>query len=181
MELVCRSDIQLRSLASADAESLLAAIDTDRATFDRWLRWSSAIHTPEAARDFIRRCTEREVENRGFHLGLWRAGVLLGGVPCWSHDPVHHVAELGYWLTTAARGDGLATQATRTVTEHLFAQGVNRVEFQCRTENVASRHVAERVGGRFEGIRRQSHYIAGEFRDHAVYAILRTDPPPDSA
>lgn len=181
MELSFRSDIQLRSMESADAESLLAAIDADRANFDRWLRWSSAILTPEAAGDFIRRFSERELENRGFHLGLWRNGALLGGVPCWSHDPVHHVAELGYWLTAAARGEGLATQATRTVAEHLFAQGVNRIEFQCRVENAASRQVAERVGGQFEGVRRQSHWVAGAFRDHAVYAILSTDPPPGSA
>lgn len=181
MELVCASGIQLRSLEPADAALLVAAIDADRATFDRWLRWSSVIHSHEAAHDFIQRCTDREVENCGFHLGLWRGDTLLGGVPCWSHDPVHHVAELGYWLAAPARGQGLATQATRLVVEHLFARGVNRVEFQCRTENEASRRVAERVGGQFEGVRRQSHWVAGAFRDHAVYAVLATDTPPMSA
>lgn len=176
IELACTSDTQLRSFAPGDALSLLAAIDADRATFDQWLRWSSAIQSHEAARDFVQRCTDREVENRGFHLGLWRGDTLLGGVPCWSLDPVHRVAELGYWLVAPARGQGLATKAARTVVEHLFARGVHRVEFQCRTENEVSRRVAERVGGQFEGIRRQSHWVAGTFRDHAVYAVLATDP-----
>jgi len=178
MEIDCKSGIRLRSLRPDDAESLLAALDADRATFDHWLRWSSAIVSRDAARDFIARCTAREVAHQGFHLALWRGRTLLGGVPCWSHDPVHHVAELGYWLAPTARGQGLAAQATRTVAEHLFASGVNRVEFQCRTENDASRRVAERIGGQFEGIRRGSHWVGGAFRDHAVYAILAADPRP---
>ncbi len=179
MELSCTEDIRLRSLHADDAATLVAAVDADRATFDRWLRWSSTILSPEDAGAFIREAARREAENRGFHLGIWCNGELLGGVPCWSHDAVHHVAELGYWLTAAARGQGLATRATRVVVEHLFANHhVNRVEFQCRTENDASRRVAERVGGRFEGIRRQSHRVGGAFRDHAVYSVLATDPWP---
>lgn len=182
MELDCATDIRLRSFQLEDAATLLAAIDADRATFDQWLRWSSAIHSQEDAQEFIRRAAEREAENRGFHMALWRGTELLGGVACWSHDPVHHVAELGYWLAATARGAGLATTATRAVTEHLFAHGhVNRVEFQCRTENQASRRVAERVGAKFEGVRRQSHWVAGAFRDHAVYAVLSTDPQPSPA
>jgi RimJ/RimL family protein N-acetyltransferase len=35
--------------------------------------------------------------------------------------------------------------------------------------------VAERIGGRFEGIRRQSHWVAGAFQDHAVYSLLADD------
>ncbi len=179
MELACTSDIRLRSFQPEDATALVAAVDADRATFDQWLRWSSTIHSLEAAQAFIQRAAELEVKHRGFHLGLWRGGDLLGGVPCWSHDPVHHVAELGYWLTPVARGQSLATKATRVVVEHLFTNvHVNRVEFQCRTENSASRRVAERIGGRFEGVRRQSHWVGGAFRDHAVYAILATDPQP---
>ncbi len=172
------SDVRLRSFQPRDAGLLVAALDADRATFDRWLRWSSSIDSYESARDFIQDFVGREIENRGFHLGLWRGGVLLGGVPCWSHDSVHHVAELGYWLAAETRGQGLATKATRTVVDHLFARGVNRVEFQCRVDNSASRHVAERLGGQFEGIRRQSHRIGESFRDHAVYAILSSDPRP---
>ncbi|MEZ4412352.1 MAG: GNAT family protein [Gemmatimonadales bacterium] len=182
MELTCTPETRLRSLRPSDAATLLAAVDADRAMFDRWLRWSGTVRSHEAAREFIVRAADLEQEGRGFHWGLWRGTVLLGGIPCWSIDPVHRVAELGYWLSTDVQGQGLATTATRIVVEHLFTQQhVNRVEFQCRTENVASRRVAERVGGQFEGVRRQSHWVAGAFRDHAVYAILAGDLLPASA
>ncbi|HEX3678696.1 MAG TPA: GNAT family protein [Galbitalea sp.] len=179
MPLTVAPDITLSPLTSDDAGALLAILGADRETFDRWLRWSSTIQSVEDARRVIEDAAERERAGRGFHWGLRRDGQLIGGVVCWSIDPVHRVAELGYWLSANTRGRGLVTRATRMVADHLFAAGqVNRVEFQCRTENGPSRRVAERVGGQFEGIRRQSHLVAGAFRDHAVYAILAGDPPP---
>ena len=95
---------------------------------------------------------------------------------CWSLTPVDRVAELGYWLVPGARGRGLAARATHVVVRHLFETGAaNRVEFQCRVENEASRRVAEALGGQFEGIRRESHFIDGAFSDHAVYAVLKRE------
>jgi ribosomal-protein-serine acetyltransferase len=176
VELACTADTCLRSLTTDDAAALLGVLDSDRATFDRWLRWSASVNTAESARAFIARAAQQEHDGHGFHLGLWRGATLLGGIPCWSLDPVHRVAEIGYWLSADARGTGLATTATKAVVTHLFVgRGVNRVEFQCRTENAPSRQVAQRVGGRLEGIRRQSHLVGGAFRDHAVYAVLATD------
>lgn len=178
MDLHCTPDTRLRPLELEDGPALLAVLDADRATFDRWLRWSGTLRTAADARAFIARAQDAEQAGRGFHWGLWRGESLLGGVPCWSLDRVHRVAELGYWLAVSARGSGLATTATRAAMHHLFNERqVNRVEFQCRVENDASRRVAERVGGRLEGIRRQSHWIGGAFRDHAVYAVLTQDRP----
>jgi ribosomal-protein-serine acetyltransferase len=176
MELRCDPDTVLRSLTSVDAPALLAILERDRGMFDRWLRWSGAIRSTADAEQFLHAGSAREEAGLGFHWGIWRGGSLLGGVPCWSIDHHHRVAELGYWLAPEARGHGLATMATRVAMEHLFVtQGVNRVELQCRVENTVSRKVAERVGGRLEGVRRQSHWINGAFCDHAVYAILAED------
>lgn len=179
MELACTATTRLRSLRPDDAAALASVVEANRAMFDQWLRWSAVIRSPDAARAFIERAAELEEAHRGFHWGLWEGDVLLGGVPCWSLDPVHRVAEVGYWLANSAQGRGLATRATRIVIHHLFNEHrVNRIEFQCRTENTASRRVAERVGGELEGIRRQSHLVAGAFRDHAVYALLAQDVRP---
>jgi ribosomal-protein-serine acetyltransferase len=42
----------------------------------------------------------------------------------------------------------------------------------CGEENLASRAVAERLGYRPEGIRRESHWITDRFVDHVVYGML---------
>lgn len=176
LELAVTLELRLRALRAPDAGALLAAVDADRALFETWLRWAAGVRTLDEATAFIARATDAETEGRGFHLGLWRADRLLGGVPCWSIDPVHRVAEIGYWLGSASRGSGLAATATSAVMAYLFDQRqVNRIEFQCRVENEASRRTAERVGGQLEGIRRQSHWVGGAFRNHAVYAVLASE------
>ncbi|NKB88745.1 MAG: GNAT family N-acetyltransferase [Acidobacteria bacterium] len=165
----------LVALRSDDAPALYAAISEHRAALDPWLRWSAAITSESEAEAFIEGFIRRERLDEGFHLGLWDADALCGGVVCWSIDPAHHVAELGYWLTPDSRRRGLARRATQRVVDYLFGRGVNRIEFQCRVENAPSRRVAEGVGGILEGVRRQSHLVGGSFRDHAVYAVLRSD------
>src|SRR6188472_3184469 len=52
--------VQLRPLTPDDAGELLGVLDTDRNTFDSWLRWSSAIRSPENALDFIVSAERRE-------------------------------------------------------------------------------------------------------------------------
>jgi RimJ/RimL family protein N-acetyltransferase len=180
MDLPLDDGLRLRSLTGADTGTLVETVSAHRPAFDPWLRWSGTIIDRDTALVFIGAAEERERSGRGFHLGLWRGDALLGGVVCWSLDPVHRVAELGYWLVPGERGTGLAARATRAVMRHLFTNGgVNRIEFQCLVENGPSRRLAERVGGQLEGIRRQSHLVAGEFRDHAVYAVLAEDSRPE--
>ncbi len=163
----------LRSLTAEDAVALHDAIEGDRDAFDPWLRWSATITDAAAAAGFIAAATERERAGHGFHLGIFDAESLVGGIVCWSNDPVHRVAELGYWLVPSARGRGLVHRALRPVLVQMFADGVNRIEFQCRVENQPSRAVAERIGGVLEGTRRQSHFVNGAYRDHVVYSVLR--------
>ena len=83
---------------------------------------------------------------------------------------------MGYWLGKAAVGRGLATRATARTVRHLFeAEALNRIELQCGVGNLPSRKVAERLGFRFEGIRRESHWISRRFVDHAVYGLLHPE------
>lgn len=163
----------LRSFRAADAPAFHAVIAENRAHLDRWLRWSSGIQSVEDAERFLAEFTRKEAAGDGFHLGLWCDGVLAGGAVCWYIHRHHRNAEVGYWLSRAFAGRGLATRAAVAVVDHLFAvERLHRVEMQCAVENSASRAVAERVGLKPEGTRRQSHWITDRFLDHVVYGIL---------
>ncbi|HEY7682083.1 MAG TPA: GNAT family protein [Gemmatimonadales bacterium] len=170
------SAAELRPLELADAPALLAAITAHREELDPWLRWSRAIQTPADAAAFIAQFTAKLTRGEGFHLGLRADQRLLGGVICWSINRDHRNAEVGYWLIPDARGQGLATAATRAVVQHLFqVERLHRVELQCAVTNDPSRRLAERLGFQFEGVRRESHWLSTRFVDHAVYGALATD------
>ncbi len=168
--------LELSSLSEGDSSTLLSALSLNRAAFDPWLRWSASIRDEAAARAFVLGFVARERENRGFHLGLRRGTTLIGGVVCWSLDPIHQAAELGYWLIPTERGRGLIHRSVAIVVRHMFEiLSVNRIEFLCRVDNLPSRRVAERLGAHLEGIRRESHWVDGAFQDHAVYSALAKD------
>jgi ribosomal-protein-serine acetyltransferase len=168
------NDTILRPLDPAEAPAVHALIHTNRAHLDRWLRWSSAIRTLDDVLELIDSFSRKQAAGDGFHLGLWHRGTLAGGLVCWYIQRQNRNAELGYWLGEAFVGRGFATRAAGLGVRHLFeVEGLNRIEMQCGVENRDSRRVAERLGFRLEGVRRESHWITDRFVDHAVYGLLR--------
>ncbi|GAA3028574.1 GNAT family N-acetyltransferase [Kitasatospora albolonga] len=102
---------------------------------------------------------------------------LLGAVTIRWVDRFDGLAMIGYWLDPAARGRGLATRATRTVTEWAFARAdARRIELAHATGNAASCAVALRAGYPLEGTLRASHRFGdGRHHDEHLHARLATD------
>ncbi|WP_433531608.1 GNAT family N-acetyltransferase [Micromonospora sp. CA-263727] len=103
---------------------------------------------------------------------------LLGAVGLSHPVPQRGQAEIGYWIASWARGRGVATAATRALSEHAFATGTARLELLAHVENAASQRVALAAGFRPEGVRRSAGRSAdGSRRDLTVWVRLADDPP----
>ena len=89
-----------------------------------------------------------------------------------------HSAHLGYWIDKRFAGRGIMPTAVALVTDHCFGPvALHRVEVNIRPENHASRRVVEKLGFREEGIRRAFLHIAGDWRDHLCFALVREEVP----
>ena len=89
-----------------------------------------------------------------------------------------HSASLGYWIDERMAGRGVMPTAVALVTDHCFHRvGLHRVEVNIRPENAASRRVVEKLGFREEGVRQGFLHIAGDWRDHISYALVREEVP----
>jgi ribosomal-protein-alanine N-acetyltransferase len=87
-----------------------------------------------------------------------------------------HSASLGYWIDQRAAGRGVMPTAVALVSDHCFwTVGLHRIEVNIRPENTASRRVVEKLGFREEGLRRGFLHIAGDWRDHISYALVRDE------
>jgi ribosomal-protein-serine acetyltransferase len=169
-------DIELRPFALADAESMFALVARSRDHLDPWLRWSGRIRSIDDTRTLIQRFSDKLAAGDGFHAGLWDGNTLTGGIVVHFINRESRKTEIGYWLGAEFTGKGLVTRACRAVITELFAQeAMHRVEIQAVTDNFPSRAVAERLGFRFEGIKRESEWITSAFRDHALYALLEQE------
>ena len=91
-------------------------------------------------------------------------------------DTAHNCAELGYVLNPAYHGQGLMHEAATRVLRFGFrVLGLHRIEARYMLGNEASRHVMERLGMQFEGVKRQSMLVKGAYRDIATCAILANE------
>ena len=88
----------------------------------------------------------------------------------------HGHAEVGFWLTPAARGRGIATRAVRLITDWAFDDlGFDRVELTTTPNNDATRALALKLGFKEEGTMRQRNFERGRRVDVMMFAVLNDE------
>ena len=81
-------------------------------------------------------------------------------------------AWIGYWVSRAIAGAGVATGALALGVDHCLGPvALHRVEATVRPENTASRRVLAKVGFREEGLLRRYLDVDGAWRDLVLMAI----------
>lgn len=81
-------------------------------------------------------------------------------------------AWIGYWVTKAVNGGGVATAALAMGVDHGFGPVMlHRIEATVRPENAPSRAVLSRVGFREEGLLLRYLEVDGAWRDHLLVAV----------
>jgi RimJ/RimL family protein N-acetyltransferase len=113
-------------------EELAARIRDAREKFVRGEEWQFGIFTPDATRV------------------LGAIGLHRGAAP--------GTMEIGFWLCRSAEGQGIATEATRLLTDlALTSLGAARVEIRCDILNERSSAVPHRLGYDLEDTRDELH------------------------
>jgi [ribosomal protein S5]-alanine N-acetyltransferase len=87
-------------------------------------------------------------------------------------------ATIGYWIAERFAGRSATPLATALATDHCFqALGLHRMEICIRPENAKSLRVVEKLGFRYEGLRRRFIHINGDWRDHFCFALVTEEVP----
>jgi ribosomal-protein-alanine N-acetyltransferase len=88
-------------------------------------------------------------------------------------------AAIGYWIDEGHAGRGLMPRAVALAADYCWqVLRLHRIEIAIRPENIASLRVVEKLGFREEGLRPRFLHIAGDWRDHRVFALNREEVPP---
>jgi RimJ/RimL family protein N-acetyltransferase len=89
-------------------------------------------------------------------------------------DPA--VVDIGFTLSPAAQGRGLATEAIGELLRYLFEDRVkHKVCADCDTRNDGSWRLLERLGFEREGTLRQSYREGPQWADEYLYGLLAQD------
>ena len=182
--------VRLEPLAVEHVPALLAAVNEDPASF----RFSTAPDDEASMRAWVletlaARSAGRELpfatyscaherivgSTRFYDLEYWRA-------PAENAQPDRRpdACLIGYtWLGASAQRTACNTEAKLLMLTYAFETWqVHRVAFRIDARNERSRSAVERLGAKFEGVRRAERIGAdGTVRDSAFYSILAAEWP----
>jgi [ribosomal protein S5]-alanine N-acetyltransferase len=192
--------VALRFLVSA--RRVMPTLETPRLTLrqpsiDDYERWSALRHgsraflepwepawaQDELSRGAYRRRIKRYLdeierdESYPYFLFLRESGALAGGITIGNvRRGVAQTGSIGYWMGEPFAGKGLMKEALEAVVSVSFgALQLNRLEAACVPENDRSRLLLLHSGFRQEGHARSYLKIAGQWRDHLLFARLASD------
>jgi len=167
--------IRLVPLAQTHALELLAVLDDPEIV--RYTRVPA--HPDETfVRGWIKRYEDgwADASRAAFAIHPNDGDALLGWAGLVELDLEHRQGEIGYLVTPAARGRGIARRTVTLLTRWGFDElGLERLELRIDPENLPSAKVAERAGYRLEGVLRNLHFKADLRSDVGVWSRLSQD------
>jgi ribosomal-protein-alanine N-acetyltransferase len=112
--------------------------------------------------------------NHDANLAIDIDGEAVGGIGLHIGDDLERFsAEVGYWLSEAYWGRGVATEALKMVSAHVFERrNLLRLFALPFADNAASARVLEKAGFVREGVLRASAVKYGRPRDQLLYARI---------
>jgi RimJ/RimL family protein N-acetyltransferase len=170
----------LRAYHLKDANDYLRMVQENRCHLFEFLPEKVlAIRSEEDAKVILRWFNDEWQKRCLYLFGLWAksSGCYVGETYLSNPDWQVPSIELGYFLVQSSTGQGYATEAASAVLRYAFDYlKVTRVDLQCRTDNLTSQRVAERLGFMLEGCQRQRHRKKdGSLVDRLWYGLLREE------
>jgi ribosomal-protein-alanine N-acetyltransferase len=172
-------DISIRPVRLKDARAMEHELLSNRSWLQQWEATS-----PNAPRSFdlrgsIRSLQQNARQGGGLPFVMEFRGELVGqlnvsGIAYGSLSS----ATIGYWVVERIAGHGVTPTAVALATDYCFEQvGLHRMEICIRPENIPSLRVVEKLGFRYEGLRRRYIHINGDWKDHFSFALVREEVP----
>jgi RimJ/RimL family protein N-acetyltransferase len=166
--------IRLRPLLGAEVSDLDDAMnDPERAGTYNWFGHRPSRLTQRSERN------ELITDDAGI-LAIEAGGEFAGTMSWHARDngprPNGRCWMIGSFVLPEHRGRGVGTAAHHAIVRYLFSHTpAVRIEAGTEVENAAERRVLERVGFVHEGTLRKAVFRDGDWRDMAVYGMLRSD------
>ncbi|MCV2876667.1 GNAT family N-acetyltransferase [Rhodobacteraceae bacterium XHP0102] len=83
---------------------------------------------------------------------------------------------IGYWVGAPYARQGYMREAVVALIHYAFTRlDLSRIESACLPENTPSRGLLEKCGYKYEGVAQSYLQINGRWRNHVLYANLRSD------
>jgi ribosomal-protein-serine acetyltransferase len=159
-----------------NAQEIFLSVRENFEYLKEWMPWVTDDYSIETARDFVKKNLIEMADNGTFAAAVVSNEKIVGTMGFHHLDAANKSVQMGYWLTKEMQGKGIITRCCRVLIDYAFDElKLNRVQINCNVENAKSRAIPERLNFKLEGVHRQVEFLHGEFRDWAVYAMLKEE------
>ena len=160
------------------AGALWSATERSLNELKRWMSWASS-SSLQSSIEYAHRAEAGWADGTNWDWTIMVEDEVAGTIGLNRHDALWRSCNLGYWIRTDLAGRGFATEAGRAVVAYGFDEiGLNRLELVADVDNAASRRVAEKLGFRHEGTKREGAFVDGRGRDVHMFGLIASDPRP---
>lgn len=173
--------VTLRRPRPADVDGLYRAVRESMDALRPWMSWVTDDYSIQESRTWVEEqpSSWKEGVHYGFLItdaGARTEDAVLGVCGLGHVNDVHRFANLGYWVRSGRRGEGVAGRATRLVAAFGFRHlDLVRIEIVVAVDNVASLRVAAKVGARREGVLRNRILVRGVAHDAVMHSLVPAD------
>lgn len=130
-------------------------------------------YTLNDARNWLK----NNLTNKNLLLAIEVNNEAVGGIGIIYQDDVYRrAAEIGYWLSEKYWGQGIMTEAIKTLVQHTFNNtDIVRIHAGIFESNFASAKVLEKAGFEREAVHKKAVYKKGILMDEYVYVIFKPE------
>jgi len=167
-------EVTLRPVRLRDDKALEQALMENRSWLRKWEATSPYAPMSFDTRSSIRSLLSHSRSGHGLPFLIEYEGELAGQLNVSSITwGSLSSATIGYWVGERFAGKAITPIAVALATDYCFGQlGLHRMEICIRPENDPSLRVVEKLGFRYEGLRRRYIHINGDWRDHYCFALV---------
>ena len=171
--------VAIRLIRPRDARTLQHELVSNRPWLRQWEATNPEGRGTLDMRSSVRRLLQQHREGTGVPYVMEYHGQIVGQLNVWGMARGSlSSAAIGYWVSERFAGRGITPTGVALCTDIAFREhNLHRMEICIRPENRSSLRVVEKLGFRYEGIRRRYIHIDGDWRDHYAFALVREDVP----
>ncbi len=171
--------VSIRLVRTRDAKALQTELVQNRSWLQQWEATSPDGPVSLDMRTGVRRLLQQHRDGSGVPFVMEYDGEIAGQLNVWGIARGSLAsATIGYWVSERFAGRGITPTSVAMATDICFEEmRLHRMEICIRPENAKSLRVVEKLGFRYEGLRRRYIHIDGDWRDHYAFALVREEVP----
>lgn len=167
--------LYIRPCMPGDGPLVYEAIQASLKELQQWLPFAHNTQTLEDVEEGVRKSYAQFILKEDIRLHIFRKDdhQFIGSTGLHRINWDAGCFEIGYWCDSRYTKKGYITEATTALIKFAFHElHANRIEIRCDPDNIASRHIPERLGFTLEGVLKINHKSADgkTLRDTCVFS-----------